>query len=64
LEIKVYGNNIEKAIRDLKIRLQKDGFFQELKKRRFYEKPSVKDKRKRAAARKKKAKVMRFKRNA
>jgi len=61
LEIKVHGNNIEKAIRDLKIRLHKEGVFKELKKRRYYEKPSVKEKRKRIEARKKRMKASRFK---
>ncbi|MBI5409467.1 MAG: 30S ribosomal protein S21 [Nitrospirae bacterium] len=63
MEVKVYGNNIEKAIRDLKIGLQKEGLFKELKRRRAYEKPSVKEKRKRIEARKKKAKIQRFKRH-
>jgi small subunit ribosomal protein S21 len=35
----------------LKIRLAKDGMFRELKRRRFYEKPSVKKKRKQQEAR-------------
>jgi len=63
LEIKVLGNNIEKAIKDLKIKLHKEGIFKELKKRRFYEKPSVKEKRKRIEARKKKMKASRFSRS-
>ncbi len=63
MEIKVFGNNIEKAIRDLKIKLHKEGIFKELKKRRFYEKPSVKEKRKRIEARKKKMKASRFSRS-
>jgi small subunit ribosomal protein S21 len=63
LEIKVFGNNIEKAIKDLKIKLHKEGIFKELKKRRFYEKPSVKEKRKRIEARKKKMKATRFTRS-
>ena len=62
MEIIVKGNNIEKAIRDLKIKLQKEGIFRELKKRRFYEKPSVKEKRKRIEARKKRMKATKFKR--
>ena len=60
MEIKVLGNNIEKAIKDLKIKLHKEGIFKELKARRFYEKPSVKEKRKRIEARKKKMKASRF----
>ncbi|MBI4848413.1 MAG: 30S ribosomal protein S21 [Nitrospirae bacterium] len=62
MEIKVYGKNIEKAIKDLKISLQKEGLFKELKRRRSYEKPSEKEKRKRIEARKKKSKALRFKR--
>jgi len=62
LEIKVYGNNIEKAIKDLKIRLHKEGIFKELKNRRFYEKPSVKEKRKRMESRKRRMKALRAKR--
>jgi len=63
LEIKVKGNNIEKAIRDLKLKLQKEGIFKELKTRRYYEKPSVKEKRKRIEARKKRMKVFKNKRS-
>jgi small subunit ribosomal protein S21 len=63
LEIKVFSNNIEKALKDLKIKLHKEGIFKELKKRRFYEKPSVKEKRKRIEARKKKMKASRFTRS-
>ncbi len=64
VEIKVRGSNIEKAIKDLKIKLSKEGVFKELKKRRFYEKPSVKEKRKRIEARKARMKASRFKRHA
>ena len=60
MEIKVLGNNIEKALKDLKIKLHKEGIFKELKARRFYEKPSIKEKRKRIEARKKKMKASRF----
>ncbi len=63
LEIKVHGNNIENALRDLKNMLQKEGLFKELKRRRFYEKPSVKEKNKRLEAIKKKIKASKFKRD-
>jgi small subunit ribosomal protein S21 len=46
LEIKVYHGNIEKAIKILKKKVQNDGLFKKLKEKRFYEKPSVKKKRK------------------
>jgi len=55
LEIRVYGNDLEKALGLLKRKLQKDGLMGELKKRRFYEKPSVKLKSKQREAQKRKA---------
>jgi small subunit ribosomal protein S21 len=63
MEVKVHGNNIEKAIKDLKNRLNREGVFKELKKRRYYEKPSVKEKRKRIEAHKQKMKSSRFKKS-
>jgi len=62
LEIKVRGNDIENALKALKRQLQKDGLFREIKQRRFYEKPSVKEKRKRREALKKRLKAQRYKR--
>lgn len=44
MEIKVVNNNVEKALRVAKKKLAADGLFRELKRRRFYEKPSVKRK--------------------
>lgn len=64
LEVKVYGNDIEKALKVLKRQIQKDGLLKEIKKRSFYEKPSVKEKRKRKEALKKKLKAMKYKRRA
>ncbi len=64
LDIKVYGNDIEKALKALKRQLQKEGLFKEIKKRSFYEKPSEKEKRKQMEARKKRLKAQRFKRPA
>jgi small subunit ribosomal protein S21 len=61
LEIKVYGNDIEKALRSLKRELQKENLFKEIKQRSYYEKPSEKEKRKQREARKKKRKALRFK---
>ena len=46
MKVKVFNNNIEKAIKDLKKKLSKEGFYAELKDRRFYDKPSVKKKKK------------------
>jgi small subunit ribosomal protein S21 len=63
LDIKVYGNDVEKALKSLKRQLQKDGLFREIKQRSYYEKPSVKEKRKRREALRKRLKAQRFKRN-
>jgi len=62
LEIRVYDRDIEKAIRLLKRKMQHDGLFRELKNRRFYEKPSLKKKRKRREAQKRKMKNLRLSR--
>src|SRR4030067_2271302 len=62
LEVKVYGNDIEKAIKILKRQIQKDGLLKEIKNRSFYEKPSVKEKRKRIEAQKKRNKDAKLKR--
>ncbi|MEW6214614.1 MAG: 30S ribosomal protein S21 [Nitrospirota bacterium] len=61
MEIKVYGNDIERALKTLKRELQKEGLFKEIKQRGFYEKPSEKEKRKQRDARKKRMKALRFK---
>lgn len=52
LEVEVRDNNIEKALKALKNKVTKEGILQEIKKRRFYEKPSVKRKRKMREAQK------------
>ncbi len=57
MEVKVYGNDVEKALKVLKRNLSKDGLFREIRNRRFHEKPSVKKKRKQAAARKNRRKM-------
>ena len=46
IEVLVRDNNVEKALRVLKKKLQKDGLFRELRLRQFYEKPSLKRQRK------------------
>jgi len=58
LEVKVISRDIEKALRTLKKKLQLDGVLGELKKRRFYEKPSIKKKRKQLEAQKRKRKSL------
>jgi small subunit ribosomal protein S21 len=62
LEIKVHDNDIEKAIKVLKRHIQREGLLKEIKNRSFYEKPSVKEKRKRMEAKKKKRKEERLRR--
>jgi small subunit ribosomal protein S21 len=49
LEVKVY-NDLERALRNLKRKAAQEGIFKELKKRRFHEKPSVRRKKKRLEA--------------
>jgi len=46
MELKVVDGNLTKAMRLMKRKLQQEGLFREMKKRRFYEKPSAKRKRK------------------
>jgi len=58
-KIIVVDNQIEPALKALKKQMLKDGLFQEMKRRVAYDKPSVKRKRKQAAARKKRRKAMR-----
>jgi small subunit ribosomal protein S21 len=62
-KIIVVDNQIEPALRALKKQVLKDGLLQEMKRRVAYEKPSVKRKRKQAAARKKRRKAMRLMEN-
>jgi small subunit ribosomal protein S21 len=64
LEIKVNENNVEGALNVLKRKLQKEGLFKEIKRRKSYEKPSEKEKRKRREARKKRMKALRFRKLA
>ena len=58
MKIEVFQNQIEPALKALKKQMQKDGSFQEMKRRAYYEKPSVKRKRKQAQARKKRRRAL------
>jgi len=58
VKIDVAGNEIEPALKALKKQMLKDGIFQEMKRRAFYEKPSVKRKRKWAQARKRRMRAL------
>jgi len=53
MRVEVHDNQIESALKTLKKGMLKDGLFKEMKKRAYYEKPSVKRKRKAVQARKK-----------
>lgn len=64
MEITVVDGNVEKAIRVLKRKLQQEGLFREMKQRKFYEKPSVKRKRKEKEAQRRLRKKMRVMRSA
>lgn len=50
--VEVRDNNIGQALRRMKRLLQQEGVFKELRERQFYEKPSIKRKKAKAAARK------------
>ena len=62
IEVTVRDNNVEKALRVLKKKLQKDGLFRELRMRQFYEKPSDKRMRKHKESLRRIAKDKRLKR--
>lgn len=55
MEIRVDSNDVEKALKVFKRKLEKDGLIGDLNKRRFYEKPSAKLRSKQREARKRKA---------
>lgn len=59
--IRVYENQIEKAIKVLKRQIAKEGLLKELKRRSFYEKPSIRRKRKQKEARRRRMKAQRMK---
>ena len=50
MQIYVRDNNVEQALRILKKRMQRDGLFREMKRKRFYEKPSERKARERNEA--------------
>lgn len=59
LEVRVDRDNVNRAMSQLKRMLAREGVLKELKNRRYYEKPSVKDKRKRRDAERRRRKEMR-----
>ena len=62
IEVLVRNNNVEKALRVLKKKLQKDGLFRELRLRQHFEKPSLKKQRKLKESLRRIAKEKRLKR--
>ena len=48
LEVIVRDNNVDHALRTLKKKMQREGMYREMKKRRAYEKPSEKKAREKA----------------
>ncbi len=58
VKIEVVDNQIEPALKALKKEMLKGGVFKEMKRRAYYEKPSVKRKRKQAEARRKRRKAL------
>jgi len=64
VEVKVFNGDLAKAMKVMKRKLQQEGVFRELKRRRFHEKPSDKRKRKQKEAlrreRKRLSKLKRF----
>ena len=58
MQVIVYNNEMETALKILKKKLRQEGFFSEMKERRFYDKPSVAKKKKRAKAQKRRRKEM------
>ena len=50
MEVIVRDNNIDHALRTLKKKMQREGMYREMKKRRAYEKPSEKKAREKAEA--------------
>ena len=59
MEVKVYNNEVARALKYLSKKMVKEGVMKEIKKRKFYEKPSVKKKKKILAAKKRVLKKMR-----
>ena len=50
MQVFVRDNNVDQALRALKRKMQREGVFREMKRRRFYEKPSEKSAREKAEA--------------
>ena len=62
ITVEVRNNNVEKALRVLKKKLQKDGLMKELRMRQHFEKPSLKRQRKHKESLRRVAKERRMRR--
>ncbi len=59
MQVYVRDNNVDQALRALKKKMQREGVFREMKRRRHFEKPSQRRKRERAEAVRRHRKLLR-----
>jgi len=59
LQVFVRDNNVDQALRVLKKKMQREGVFREMKRRRFFEKPSERSTREKAEAVRRRRKLAR-----
>lgn len=59
MQVLVRDNNVDQALRVLKKKLQREGVFREMKRRRFYEKPSERTTREKSEAKRRARKLAR-----
>jgi small subunit ribosomal protein S21 len=59
IEVSVENDNVDRALRALKRKMANEGVYKELKKRKFYLKPSEQRKRKRREAERRRRKALR-----
>jgi len=59
LQVLVRDNNVDQALRVLKKKMQREGVFREMKRRRFFEKPSERTTREKAEAIRRRRKLAR-----
>jgi small subunit ribosomal protein S21 len=59
MQVFVRDNNVDQALKALKRKMQREGTFREMKRRRFYEKPSERRVRERGEALRRHRKAMR-----
>jgi len=57
MQVSVYDNDVDKALRQLKKKLQREGVYREMKLRRHYEKPSEKKVRRKQEAKRRARKL-------